>query len=259
MLKEAFSVIRKYSVVYWTFLALVAGASYARDLGLLDQSVNYGTTFLWIILAELAVWAIVFSENGVLPPLTRSAKTPFKGFYTGFFIKTLVLLGTPMIVTLGLAFTFFEARPENRDVLVAFILVLSFVLGMLFLGVAGTWLPASIKGDRSGFGDALERTRSTFWGIVTRATLSNLVIAGATLGATLLAWHIDKNVSGTRLIGGPWSIPQWILAVTVYWLNALLVTYLSVVISRAYLRAEQTLEVKRNASASPMDGADGIA
>jgi hypothetical protein len=79
------------------------------------------------------------------------------------------------------------------------------------------------------------------------------------LGGAVSDSQIDKHVPATQLVGGPWSITHWILAVTVYWLNALLVTYLSVVISRAYLRAEQTLEVKRNASASPMDGADGIA
>lgn len=259
MLREAFSVIRKYGALYWTFMAFMVGASYASDLGLLAQSINFGTTMLWVILAEVVVWAIVFSENGVLPPLNRSAKTPFKGFYAGFFLKTLVLLGTPMIITLGLAFTIFDVTPANRDLLVVFVIVVSGILTLLLFSAAATWLPASIKGERSGFGDALDRTRFTFWAIFTRTALSNLVFTGAALGAAVLGSQIDKHVPATRVIGGPWSMTTWILVVVVFWLNALLVTYLSVVISRAYLRAEQILEGKRNASASPMDGADGIA
>ncbi|MCV3765580.1 hypothetical protein [Rhizobium sp. TRM95796] len=259
MLKEAFSVIRKYGAIYWTFMAFMVGASYARDLGLVDQSINFGTTMLWVILAEVVVWAIVFSENGVLPPLTRSAKTPFKGFYAGFLLKAVVLLGTPMIITLGLGFTIFDVTPANRDLLVVFVLVVSGILTLLLFSAAATWLPASIKGERSGFGDALDRTRFTFWAIFARAALGNLAFIGATLGAAVLGSQIDKHVPATRLIGGPWSMTTWILVVVVFWFNALLVTYLSVVISRAYLRAEQILESTRYASASPMDGADGIA
>ncbi|MDH6268329.1 hypothetical protein M2360_003734 [Rhizobium sp. SG_E_25_P2] len=258
MLKDSIAIIKRHLTAYLVTFSVFFGLEFIYSK--LGATVPGGWIgqFCFAYLLGKAMSSVIFPNNTSPRGIDSREKKHFQWLYPSYFLKYFLLMTLAKVTAAGFTYSLGYRDPDSTRFLMA-----SFIFSTLFvslaLGLAGTWLPAGIGLADNSFLKTIRRAKMTFPGVFFRVLLSlvfvNVLIEGVSWGISLAA----KDVADAPVLGKAFSVQHIAEVITFFWLNALFVTYIAVVIARAYLRAEQSLSPTRHASASPMDGADGIA
>jgi hypothetical protein len=220
----------------WKTVACAIVAASAYDLFTQYMGESGGGSALFI---EVLIWSLVaISAHGaVLLGATDLAFTDKRKLLMPFVGRSLVLTFLCLVAFLIALFAF-EDRGGLWNLLKA-ALVMGLVALVIF-ALLGTWLPATVAGGNRGIGAAIDRAERTFFYSAARLLLGpGLLQAGfMAVGMVLLA-ILPGILTGDVFGAAGFSPADFLSLPVIYAVHAFTTTLLAVILSRAYLIAEQ--------------------
>jgi len=243
MLKKLISIVWENILIYLFFTAFATAATAAQEYGLFGRGVSIGanvaTAFIILYVQRAVLFGAKFSDR-------QADGRPYKPPFLSFTMKAIVLLFLPSLILAGIVIflapdairTFFFRDGQPNLLYAAFGLLLQGIV----ISISGTWLPATVYGEKPGLLDALERGPSTFffifpwtllWGFIEILKIL-VVIATTSYGITwTVFWNREFSAEGLLLTFLTEAI------------DVLNYTMVAVAVARSYLRFEKLPEGER--------------
>lgn len=238
----------KIALRNWTYyvLIIVAGlAVFTFDEINEESSSASSTLIMWIILALCVHYAVLFDGN--FADVGKKDRN-FRKLFVPFLFKALALGLIGFVVSLPILFiTLARSSAPLASSSAPTLPILLFTLCMLViyalvLAIAGTWLPASVYGLRTSFGEAVKRGRPVFLSAFGHL-LAGIVLSPILSIAALMAGSAALS-SATIMIDGRPNIPFILVLAINLLIQALGVTYVAVVLSKIYIAREKILPIE---------------
>lgn len=162
VIARSMSIIRENIWFYLFFLVLVLGLTAISYSGFLTGPIGITTVFLWQLFARFvtrsALYGVGFAQ--------RNPDGSVDNVIDGFILRALLLAAVSLAIALPFMLAAFwnevlASEDPSADVLMT-ILVIVFVSYSAVLGIAGSWLPSALRGERRSLTDAIRRAPSTF-------------------------------------------------------------------------------------------------
>lgn len=219
--------------INWKTVALAIVAATALDIiaELTGKTGGFG------IVVDVFIWSMVaISAHGVV--LLGSANVGFSGSqktFWPFVWRSLVLLLISLVPFVIALFMFHD----GANIYLSILKVLP-VLGLAALVVfalLGTWLPAVVVNGDKSIGAAAERGGRSFLYAAPRLLLGPGLLQTLTMGLILLA-AMSGILQGETFGAAGFSLSDLLSMPILYAVRAFTVTFIAVILSRAYLMAE---------------------
>lgn len=228
MLKQTLSIVRNNLLFYAMFIVCSVGVVIFDEYS--KKSTTTSVAFFLSCLLAMNV------QNSVLRNLNfteaaKAGKLPFgkymfRSLVLGLF--TIVLLMPPLLLILRL-----NGVGKAYFVLWA---ALAFVAGFtVVFSLLGTWLPANIHGTKATIGDALRRGLTRF---PSTASLVFLGVAVPLLVGVVAVILASAFTGADLIVDGHLNIPTVAVSLVSNALQTIGLTYVSVVLARRYMEAE---------------------
>ncbi|WP_319413718.1 hypothetical protein [uncultured Cohaesibacter sp.] len=208
---------------------------------------NMGAAMIWGLLMFYAFQYVLFGRGfdhlKGMSKVERKARAVKMNKGLGGFLAIVCLLAMISVVLVFIGIFSFDLERFRNSEGSLFFIVLLFALGCSLIVhlLLGTWLPAKVAAQRSGFGFALARAPSQGWYIASRLVVCLLpvfLLSGVVLfGVSLLAALFITATS-------PWQ-GEAVLALTEFLCFALVgfaFIIITVILSRAYMRADYSCD-----------------
>jgi hypothetical protein len=224
LIASSISIIRENLSFYLFLAVLVLGLTVISYSGFLTGSIGVTMVFLWQLLARFvtrsAISGVKFTE--------RNPDGSTDNVIDGFILKAIALAAVSLVIAFPFMLVAFwnqvlASENPSADVLFS-ILVIVFVSYGVVLGVAGSWLPASLHGPNRGLSEAIRRAPKTFLPVIIRV-LPVLLIG---VGGQILVLTVGQ--------GDP--VASVILSAVAILIQCVTVTLVSVILAHYYLRYE---------------------
>lgn len=162
MVAKSISIVRENLWFYMFFAAIVLGLTGLGYAGVLPGPVGITTIFLWQLFARFvtrsALLGVKFGD--------RNPDGSNDNVVDSFILKALALAAVSLLIAFPFILVAFwnqvlASENPSADVLIT-IMIIVFVSYAAVLGIAGSWLPASLQGSRKGLTEAIRRAPVTF-------------------------------------------------------------------------------------------------
>jgi hypothetical protein len=176
MIATTFLVLRQNFLIYLFLLVLYLVMHWLIRYGYLSQWIQLLEFIPNMLLAFLVHRSILFHEPFAVRALSKGSAL-LKAMEFGTKAIGLSLL-TFAAMALAASIIFFAAIPLGT--LAVFLLLFIYAAFPVFLAFLGTWLPASVYGQATSFGEAARRGKATFYPLVFKLmvpTSLNLVVS----------------------------------------------------------------------------------
>jgi hypothetical protein len=243
MLKEAFSIARRNMVIYITYVLLLFAAQIADEY-LQGSNSNVVTTFLLCTLSmnvqESILWNLDFKatvKHGGFK-LPRFFFKPGGFSFLSFFFKSAALFLIAFLIILPFLYFFLrDGDPSSITLWSIFAGMLIFsVIFSIVMALFGTWLPAGLRGINTSIGDAFQRGKARF------LATSGRILAGVGIPMLVGMVAVITSVVFTSpdlMSNGRPNIPLALIMLISDSFQVMGWTYVSVVLARRYMEAEQ--------------------
>jgi hypothetical protein len=224
MIAKSISIIRENLWFYLFFAVIVLGLTALSYAGVLSGPIGITTIFLWQLFARFvtrsALLGVKFGDRN--PDGTND------NVVDSYILKALALAAVSLIIAFPFILVAFwnqvlASENPSADVLVT-ILIIVFVSYAAVLGIAGSWLPASLQGRRRGLTEAIRRAPLTFLPVFIRVLPVMLIGVAAQILVVMLG-------EGNEVAGV-------ILSAFAIVIQCVTVTIVSVVLAQYYLQYE---------------------
>lgn len=210
----------------------------------LDLLTEYlGSSGSYRTIADLIIWGMVaISMHGTVLRNEVNLGTSDSKLLMPFVWRSLVLGVLILVPTIIAVFVFYD-----EDLLATILKALPVIglAALIVFSLWGTWLPATVVNGDKGFGTALSRGTRTFTYTVPRLLLGPGIVQVILLAVGV--WSTTQGIMAGQVFGeAGFSLIDLIALPFIYALYALLVTILAVILSRAYLIAEEAAHPRAN-------------
>jgi hypothetical protein len=224
MMDKSISIIRENLWFYLFFAAIVLGLTALGYSGFLSGSIGITTLFLWQLLARFVMRSALFRIKFT----DRNLDGSNDKVVDSFLLKALGLAAVSLVIAFPFILVAFwnqvlASENPSADVLIT-ILVIVFVSYAAVLATAGSWLPASLTGNRRSLSDAIARAPSTFLPVFIRILPVMLVGLGGQI--LVLAVGEENAVAGI------------ILSAIAILIQCVTTTVVSVVLAQSFMQHE---------------------
>ncbi|QND49693.1 hypothetical protein HB780_29865 [Rhizobium lusitanum] len=231
MLKETFSIARRNVVLYITYVLLLFGAQIADEY-FKGSSANVASTILLCLLSMNV-------QKSVLWNLDLKAAAKVGGLpLLSFSFKIIALFLIALLVMLPVLYFFLMGRDSSSITLwsiFAGMLIFSVIFSIV-MALLGTWLPAGLRGVNTSIGDAFQRGKARL------LATSGRIMAGVGIPVLVGMVAVVASVvfTGPDLMSnGQPNIPLALIMLISDSFQVMGWTYVSVVLTRRYMEAEQ--------------------
>lgn len=168
MIAKSLEIIRSNLWFYLFFAALMLGLTALSYSGIFAGSIGITTLFLWQLFIRFvtrsALFGVRFTE--------KNPDGSNDNVVDSFVLKAIGLAVASFIVAFPFMLIAFwnqvlATEDPTTDVFISIMIIL-FVSYSVVLGLAGSWLPASLGRERRGLTDAIRRAPSTFLPVFVR-------------------------------------------------------------------------------------------
>lgn len=231
MVSETFVILRKnftfYVVVVALFIATLFLDYYYKTTS--DNAVG----ILWLLLSKWVQESVLYDR--------KFKDKIFNGpeFWDSFVFLMKSLLIAILSALPSIAVVIYSLHKNGEITALSFlgVLIVAAISSSLFLALIGTWLPAGLYGREKYLSDAFRRGRrsfgKTFGRLLLGFTLPNLINTAVILFFMVSERSLDVIVEES--LNFPWLLANLGMAI----LQAVSVTYVSVVVTRQYMSAER--------------------
>lgn len=197
MIARSISIIRTNLGFYLFFAAIVLALTALGYSGIMSGSIGITTIFLWQLFARFvtrsALLGVKFTD--------RNPDGSNDTVVDSFILKALGLAAVSLVIAFPFILVAFwnqvlASENPSSDVLIT-ILIIVFVSYAVVLGIAGSWLPASLTGSRRSLTDAIRRAPATFVPVFIRVLPVMLIGVAAQILVVTLGQ--DNEVAGIVL------------------------------------------------------------
>lgn len=238
---EAISIIRK---MFWLvvlfglgglLLAILKESAPTSQLALLVPEL-----FLWATLAYLAHRYVLLPNHPPFEDFNKQVRLFFRRFLALSLISILPVFLLAIVLLLMFMDESFLSKEQLLGVIVLASLVVGGIIAGLMLSLYGTWLPASIMNDKTGFKQAGVRGRRSFFHTLGRLILGPALVTAASMYLFLAAIdHLNGNGIILEAIINL-DAPVLLINIMLQFANCFATIITAVILSRAYLIATST-------------------
>jgi len=180
MLATTLSILRQNPAIYLLLLVVYLTVHWLVEQGYIPEWSWYLTVILNLLLAFLVHRAVLFKQRFAVIDLAKRSVLLKAGEFASKSIGISILSLGMIFLSMFAAFAISGfALPGNIVLIVWFFIALATL--PVPLAFVGTWLPASVYGQASSFGEAIRRGRSTFFPLLGKLLASfalNFAITG---------------------------------------------------------------------------------
>ncbi len=230
MISETFAIIRKNFLFYVVTVSLIIAAIILDDH--FSHTSSQTTGFIWILLSRWTQVSMLYN---------RRFKDQGRQYYSlskdlGFFGKNILIILLATVSAIATAVYFGSNQGNFTGLVLIYGILFSLIVSSVLYALIGTWLPAGLYGSATRFGDALRRGSRTFAKTFARIFIAMAIPAAISFIVTALMFA--RGDSGSIFVAGVINFPSLLIAICLSTLEAGSVTYVSVVLTREYMRAE---------------------
>jgi hypothetical protein len=235
MVPKSILIIRENLWFYLFFAAIVLALTALSYGGVLPGPIGITTIFLWQLFARFvtrsALFGVKFSD--------RNPDGSNDNVVDSFLLKALALAAVSLVIAFPfilIAFWNQVLATENptADVLIT-ILIIVFVSYSAVLGIAGSWLPAALQGNRRSLTEAIRRAPATFLPVFIRVL--PVMLLGVAAQILVVAFGEDNEAAGV------------ILSAFAILIQCVTVTMVSVVLAQSFQQHEARIVGGRSRAA----------
>jgi len=228
MIATSLKIIRENYLFYLFFAAVMLALTALSYSGVLSGSIGITTLFLWQLFARFvtrsALLGVKFTE--------RNPDGGTDNVVDSFILKAIGLAVASFIIALPFMLVAFwnqvlASEDPSADVFIT-IMIIIFVSYSAVLGVAGSWLPATLGSDRRSLTDAIGRAPATFLPVFVRVLPALLIGTLAQIPVVMLG--TDSPIGGV------------ILSAVAILIQCATATLVSVILTHHYQQFEERLK-----------------
>lgn len=236
MIGRTISVIAD-NIWFYLFIAILVTVAFAiQEYGLIERGVSTGVAFATMVVMLYAQRATLF--GGKFSDSQADGR-PYKPPLFRFFLKAAVLVLVPIIAFIVVVVIVAPELLHSVESMSGGLLLIYTALAQLIIGlsfaIAGTWLPATIQGERPGFVDALMRAPSTFLSVFLWMLLAVFIeIVKFFLTVFLVKHGMSVDIFTDKIF----SLDGFLLTFALQLWELVVITFVAVVLARTYMRFE---------------------
>lgn len=227
MIAKSVSIIRANYRFYLLFAVVALALTALGYSGVMPGSVGIATVFIWQLLARFVTRSTLFGIGFT----ARNPDGSVDNVVDSFILKAIALAVASFVIAVPFMLAAFwnqvlASENPSADVFIS-ILVIIFAAYSAVLAVAGSWLPASLQGERRSLTDAIRRAPTTFLPVFIRVFPTLLVGTLAQVPVVMLG--LDSPVFGL------------VLSAVAILIQCATVTLAAVILAHYYQRFEERI------------------
>ncbi len=249
MLRETGSIIRQNYGFYLVFLLILYGLPWI-DVYLGGSNVGSSVaTFMVCSYLMLLVQCAVLYEQDFRVLLRRDVSRIHN--VRGFMFRCLAISMLSLVAFLILIIGLYVVRIAEVSNLFLMIIISAGVASFV-ISLVGTWLPASIYGRKTSISDAFTRGKDNFISVLWRMIVGLVGFIVISIFVMVISMSVAAFRSGRQvtdvMVDGSLEPPIVIGTLIAIALNLWSATYISVVLTRSYMAAEDVAHLERQRS-----------
>ncbi|MBL0371103.1 hypothetical protein JJB09_03595 [Rhizobium sp. KVB221] len=236
MISTSIRIIRENWHFYLFFVIAMLVVAALADTGIVRSASGTGTMVAWLLLALFVHRAALFNLKFGAPNADGTADRSFGGF----MFKALALLvlsvipAMPVLLSASGATGADSQAPDIPGLLPFFgATLLSYAV---LLGLAGSWLPASVYKQNTGLGAAFKRGMRNFLPVFIR--IAAVLILTIVLQFAILMTAGMSGIQPSVIRDAMPNVSGAVMTVVETSIEAVSITLISVILSHYYLKAE---------------------